>query len=152
MSQEYKKEVKLLKDDGSKEVVMGAKMIKHDLENNISGFARPDKDGGNPIYKAFNINQIKETFEVKALLSDKIADLLNSDASLQNKEDAKDRLVKNFKSADLLRLKIKDLDKNRVTTNETGFMEGLSTQERAERGNADYEVTIDFLRSEKQGN
>lgn len=151
MSKEYRKELKIEKDDGTQTVIMGARLIKHDLENNISGFARPDKDGGNAIYKAFNINQIKESFEITAIMSDTIANNLMNDGAINNKEDAKDRLITVFKSTDLLRLVITDKVRSLETTNETGFMEGLSFEERADKESADYKISVDFLRSEKQG-
>ena len=152
MSQEYRKELRLKPDDGSgTTIVVGTTNIKHDLKNNISGFARPDSSGGNPIYKAFNINQIKETFEITGFLSDLISEKLIDDGNITNKEDAKDELVSQFKSTKLLRLEIEDLDNQNLETDESGFLEAASFEERSDNDNADYQVTLNFLRAEKQG-
>jgi len=151
MSQEYRKELRISPDAGGTDIVIGTTNIKHDLKNNISGFARPNKDGGNPIYKAFNINQIKETFEITGKLSDLIAEKLTDDASITTKEDAKEKLRAQFVSTNLLRLELEDLENNTLEIDQTGFMEAISFEEKSENDNSDYSVTVNFLRSEKQG-
>lgn len=151
MGNEYRKELRIVKDTGGTEIVIGTTMIKHDLKNNISGFARPNKDGGNPVYKAFNINQIKETYEINGILSDRISDVLIDDSNISTKEDAKQKLVDQFKSTSLLRLRVEDLSNNNLETDKTGFIEALSFEEKSSNENSDYEVTVNFLRSEKQG-
>jgi len=152
MSKAYRKELRLSPDDGTgTTIVIGTTNIKQDLKNEISGFARPDSNGGNPVYKAFNINQITETFEINGKLSDVISSEIIDDASITTKEDAKDEVVTQFESTKLIRLEIEDLDNNNLETDKTGFMKALSFEEKSENENSDYSITVNFLRAEKQG-
>ena len=151
MGNEYRKQLNISPDAGGVKIVIGTKNITHDLKNKISGFARPNKDGGNPVYKAFNINQIKETYEIVGIISDEIAEKLIDDSSVSDKEEAKDKLEAQFKSTKLLRLQIEDLDKGEFVEDKTGFMEQVSFEERSEQNAGEYQVTVNFLRSEKQG-
>jgi len=151
MGNEYRKELSIQPDSGGVKIVIGTKTITHDLENKLSGFARPNKDGGNPVYKAFNINQVKETFEIVGILSDEIAETLIDDNSVTIKEDAKDKLVAQFTSTKLLRMQVKDLDRDVLTEDKTGFIEQISFEERSDEDASRYKVTVDFLRAEEQG-
>lgn len=150
MGEEYAKEVRIMKDDGTGTVVLGGKGRKRDRKNSINGFARPKKDGGNPIYKAFNINQIKTTIEIRAILSDEIASNVGSN-DFSDKHDALDQLDILFESADLLKVEVEDLQAERLTIEETGFLKAMSDDEKAAEGNTKFDITLNFLVSEEQG-
>lgn len=150
MTDEYAKEVRIQKNDGSGTVVLGGKGRKRNRENNISGFARPDKDGGNPIYKAFNINQIKTTIEVRCILSDGIASDLGSN-NFSDKHSALDQIDTLFESSDLLNLVVEDLNADKKTIDERGFIQKMQDDEKAAEGNTKFDMTLSFLVAEKQG-
>lgn len=132
-------------------LVIGATGRKRNRENEIEGFARPNREGGEPEYKAFNMNQITTEYEIRGILSDEIADKLNSSENFADKHEALDRLDTLFESADLLKLEIRDLDADRVTTDETGFIKTEEDDERPEDGNVKFDVTLGFLAATKQG-
>lgn len=150
MTNEYAKEVRIQKADGTGTVVIGGTGRKRNRENNISGFARPNKDGGNPVYKAFNINQIKTTIEIRGILSDEIASQVGSN-SFSDKHDALDQIDVLFESSELLNLVVEDLDAGKKTIDETGFIQKMQDDEKAAEGNTLFDMTISFLVSEKQG-
>lgn len=150
MGNEYAKEVKIQKADGSGTVVIGGKGRKRNRENDINGFARPNRDGGDPRYKAFNMNQIKTTIEVRAVLSDEIATKLGSN-SFSHKHDALDQMDTLFESADLLNMVITDLDIDETTIDETGFLTSMEDDEKASEGNSKFDMTLSFLVAEPQG-
>lgn len=150
MGNEYAKEVKIQKADGSGTVVVGGKGRKRNRENDIQGFARPNRDGGDPRYKAFNMNQIKTTIEVRAVLSDEIASELGSN-SFSHKHAALDQIDTLFESADLLNMVVTDLDIDEKTIDETGFLTSMEDDEKATEGNSKFDMTISFLVAEPQG-
>lgn len=147
---EYAKEVRIQKDGGTGTVVIGGKGRKRNRENDIKGFARPNKDGGEPTYKAFNINQIKTTIEVRGILSDEIAANLGGN-SFSDKHAALDQLDKLFESADLLNLVVEDLNANKKTIDQTGFLTAMEDDEKAAEGNTKFDMILSFLVAEKQG-
>lgn len=150
MGNEYAKEVKIQKADGSGTVVIGGKGRKRNRENDINGFARPNRDGGDPRYKAFNMNQIKTTIEVRGILSDEIAAELGEN-SFSHKHAALDQIDTLFESADLLNMVVTDLDIDEKTIDETGFLTSMEDDEKAAEGNSKFDMTLSFLVAEPQG-
>lgn len=147
---EYAKEVRIQKADGTGTVVIGGKGRKRNRENDINGFARPNRDGGNPRYKAFNMNQIKTTIEVRAILSDEIAANLGSN-SFSDKHSALDQIDVLFESADLLNLEVEDLNAGKKTIDQEGFLTAMEDDEKATEGNTKFDMTLSFLVAEAQG-
>lgn len=134
------KTVKL--EDSSNSITLGGVEVTENWENDINGFRRPDLDGGSVEFRALNLNQVKQTFQITVEMDDATTQALNSgDGTLGSgtKEDARDRLFTIAESGDLLTLTY-------GSRTFEGFVSKLEVEEDAEEeSDPGYTFTIQFL-------
>lgn len=135
--------------DGSTELEVPATRWKVTRTNDITSFARPKQDGGEPERRALNLNRIQEKVQVGASITDAFADKNHngngSRPDISNKEEWLKQVRDFFISGNLVTVKATNNNTNADTSTIEGYIHNFDNEEMAKDDNSFYDVTLNIV-------